>query len=76
MKVEMQIPKVKPYKRKLRRHMDSIITLYSPNGPEGIKLISGSADSNFRGIISLNISLGFTKEKNKEENTIDKTNRR
>lgn len=41
--------KVKPYKRKLRRHGDMIITLYSPGGPEGGKLISGSADSNFRG---------------------------
>jgi len=45
-------PKMKPYKRKLRRHGDMIISLYSPGGPKGGKLISGSADSNFRGKFS------------------------
>jgi len=42
-------PKVKPYKRKLRRHNDAIVALYSPNGIQGSKLISGSADQTFRG---------------------------
>jgi len=46
-------PKVKPYKRKLRRHGDAIINLFSPGGVMGGKLISGSADNNFRGILLL-----------------------
>jgi len=48
-----EVPRVKPYKRKLKRHNDTIITLYAPKGPQGGKLISGSADNNFRSRLML-----------------------
>lgn len=39
-----QVPKVKAYKKKLKRHKDAVITIYSPNGIDGGILLSGSAD--------------------------------
>ncbi len=41
---------MKQYRRKLRKHNDAILCLYSPNGLQGGKLISGSADHTFRGL--------------------------
>jgi len=40
--------KSKAYKKKLKRHKDSVISLYSPKGIDGGLLISGSADHSIR----------------------------
>jgi len=39
-----QVIKVKAYKKKLKRHKDAVLTIYSPNGIDGGILLSGSAD--------------------------------
>ena len=41
--------KTKPYKKKLRRHEDAVLSIYSPEGSEGSHIISGSADQMVRG---------------------------
>lgn len=69
----LAIPKVKPYKRKLRRHNDSIICLYSSNGMQGSKLISGSADQSFRGTntnINTNLVWDLKKKKIKRKHQL------
>lgn len=46
-KVDKEYTKDKAMK-KLKRHDDAILCVYSPNGMNGTKVISASADSNFR----------------------------
>ena len=40
--------KVKVFKKKLKRHNDQVMSIYSPKGIEGGILISGSADHEIR----------------------------
>jgi F-box and WD-40 domain protein 1/11/F-box/WD-40 domain protein 7 len=40
--------KSKAYKKKLKRHKDAVLSLYSPKGMDGGLLVSGSADHSIR----------------------------
>ena len=43
-----RIKEAKGYKKKIKRHRDAILNIYSVDGKEGELLISGSADHSVR----------------------------
>ena len=44
----MKVAKIRAYRDRLKGHKDAILYLYSPDGPEGGMLHSGSADRTIR----------------------------
>jgi hypothetical protein len=44
---------VKAYNKKLKRHGDAVLSVYSPQGRDGFEIISGSADQLIRSKLNL-----------------------
>ena len=57
----LTVKQVKVYKKKLKRHNDQVMSIYSPKGIEGGILVSGSADHEIRSKKFKDCKMGCTR---------------